>query len=396
MKSLSEKKIVLCVTGSVAAIESPKIARELRRRGAKVFVVMTKSATHIVSPDVMRWASNNPVATFLDGRAQHVSLAGLNPEKADLILIAPSTANTIGKIAAGIDDTSVTTLVSTGFGSGIPIIVMPAMHASMYFHPIVKENIEKLKMKGVHFIEPKKEENKAKILDAKTIADTAEMILSEQDFKGKKILVTAGATIEEIDEVRFISNKSSGKMGKALAEQCFRRGAEATLLTSKKFDLNPKIKQINFTSTEDLEKEIKKHKNLDAVFHSAAVSDFKIKKFKGKIKSGKKIKLELIPNKKILPQLRNLFPKALIVGFKAEVYKSKKELEEIARKKLKECKLDFIVANDVSKNVFGSDSNEVLIVSEKNSKHLKRALKEKIANQILDEIKAQKFGRLFQ
>lgn len=396
MKSLSEKKIVLCVTGSVAAIESPKIARELRRRGAKVFVVMTKSAAHIVSPDVMRWASNNPVATFLDGRAQHVSLAGLNPEKADLILIAPSTANTIGKIAAGIDDTSVTTLVSTGFGSGIPIIVMPAMHASMYFHSIVKENIEKLKMKGVHFIEPKKEENKAKILDAKTIADTAEMILSEQDFKGKKILVTAGATIEEIDEVRFISNKSSGKMGKALAEQCFRRGAEATLLTSKKFDLNPKIKQINFTSTEDLEKEIKKHKNLDAVFHSAAVSDFKIKKFKGKIKSGKKIKLELIPNKKILPQLRNLFPKALIVGFKAEVYKSKKELEEIARKKLKECKLDFIVANDVSKNVFGSDSNEVLIVSEKNSKHLKRALKEKIANQILDEIKAQKFGRLFQ
>ena len=215
-------------------------------------------------------------------------------------------------------------------------------------------------------------------------------------MKRLKILITAGATIEEIDEVRFISNKSSGKMGKALAEQCFRRGAEATLLTSKKFDLNPKIKQINFTSTEDLEKEIKKHKNLDAVFHSAAVSDFKIKKFKGKIKSGKKIKLELIPNKKILPQLRNLFPKALIVGFKAEVYKSKKELEEIARKKLKECKLDFIVANDVSKNVFGSDSNEVLIVSEKNSKHLKRALKEKIANQILDEIKAQKFGRLFQ
>ena len=170
-KELMGKRIILCVTGSVAAIRSPDIARELMRLGADVYVVMTKMAEHIVHPDMFEWSTGNPVVTELTGKIEHVQYGGEHEKHADLILVAPSTANTIGKAAAGIDDTPVTTLLTTAIGAGIPVIIAPAMHASMYRHPIVNENIEKLRRIGVEVLMPRFEEGKAKIPDTPEIVE---------------------------------------------------------------------------------------------------------------------------------------------------------------------------------------------------------------------------------
>ncbi len=157
---LKDKKIVLCITGSVAAIKSPELARELMRHGAQVFPVMTKTAQRIIQPDLMEWATGNPVITKLTGKIEHVALG----KDADLILVAPATANTISKIACGIDDTTVTSVVSVAFGLGKPILLVPAMHESMYRHPILIQNIEKLRSLQCEFIGPEIEEGKAKIV----------------------------------------------------------------------------------------------------------------------------------------------------------------------------------------------------------------------------------------
>ena len=215
---LKDKKIVFCVTGSVAAIETPKVVRELKRMGAEVNCVMSDNAQQIIHPYVLEWASDNEVVTKITGKVEHVKLAGEVPDKADLILIAPATSNTIGKIANGIDDTPVTTVTTTAFGSDIPIVIVPAMHISMYNHSILQENIKKLKKHGVDFIEPRIDENEAKFPDTQKIINHIILKFTKKDLKGKKILVTAGPTIEDIDAVRYISNKSSGKMGVWLAE----------------------------------------------------------------------------------------------------------------------------------------------------------------------------------
>jgi len=161
--SLKGRKIVLCVTGSVAAIKSPEIARGLMRFGAEVYTVMTPMAQKIIHPYMMEWSTGNPVVTELTGQIEHVTLGGDHEDRANLVLVAPSTANTIGKAASAIDDTPVTTLLTTAIGAGIPIIIAPAMHASMYRHPIVVENIEKLRSIGIEVLMPRLEEEKAKI-----------------------------------------------------------------------------------------------------------------------------------------------------------------------------------------------------------------------------------------
>lgn len=159
---LKGRKVALCVTGSVAAVESSEIARELMRHGAEVYVVMSSMAQKIIHPYLMEWATGNSVVTELTGKIEHVRLTGEFPDRVDLVLVAPATANTIGKIASGIDDTPVTTVVSTAFGSTIPIMIVPAMHESMYRHPIVLENIKKLQSLSVEFIGPENRRRKGK------------------------------------------------------------------------------------------------------------------------------------------------------------------------------------------------------------------------------------------
>ncbi len=387
---LKDKKIVVCVTGSVAAIETPKLVRELRRMGAEVHCVISDNAKQIIHPYVLEWASDNEVVTKITGKVEHVKLAGELPDKADLILIAPSTSNTIGKIANAIDDTPVTTVVTTAFGSNIPIVIVPAMHITMYDHPIVQENIEKLKRHGVEFIDPSIEENKAKFPEIQTIINHIILKFRKKDLEGKKILVTAGATAEDIDAIRCITNKSSGKTGVWLAEEAFARGADVALIRGNT-TVEPiyQVKDIKVRTAKDMLDAIKSNLDVDVIIHTAAVSDFTVEKQDEKISSDNRINLELTPTTKILERIKELNKNVFLIGFKAEYNKSKEELIEAAFKKLQLANANLIVVNDVGKNDcgFGTDTNEVYIIdSQKNVKNIELSHKRNIANQILDMI----------
>lgn len=383
-EKLRDKKIVVGVTGSIAAVETVKIVRELIRHGADVFPVMTKNAQKIIHPESLFFASGRKTITELTGDVEHVSLCGDVKDKADLLLIAPCTANTISKIANGIDDTTVTTFATTAIGSGIPVVVVPAMHSSMYNHPIILENIRKLEKIGVNFIEPRIEERKAKMPGNEEIVENVIRRIGENDLRNKKILVISGSASEAVDDVRSITNKSSGKTGIELAKNAFERGANVKLWygngTEKILDY---VETERFVSAKDLEKKIKELK-YDIIVVCAAISDYTIKKYDGKIPSGKKeIILKLKPLPKIIKAIRKNF-KGFLAGFKLESHISREKLLEKSYKYLKENNLDLIVANDI-KNV-KPDKNEVIIVDKKRNVIMIKDRKEKIAEKILDVI----------
>jgi len=396
-KELKDKRIVLCITGSVAAVQCSEIARTLMRHGAEVFAVMSPMAHKIVHPYLIEWATGNAVVTELTGKIEHVALVGEHPKKADLVLVAPATANTISKIACGIDDTTVTSVVSTAFGSKTPIIIVPAMYQSMYKHTILTENIKKLKTLGIKFVGPRIEEGKAKIAETKEIANAVMRKLSvKQDFSGLKVLVTAGPTVEHIDPIRVITNRSSGKMGVAIAEEALDRGAEVTLVyglgrATPPFDAHV----ISVETTEQMheavvsELESKKH---DVVIAVAAAADWAVKEpFSHKVSTHKlhSLNLKLKPTKKIIDYVKKVSPKTFLVAFRAEYKLSKKELIESAYKRLLEADADLIIVNDVGeKGVgFGTETNEIFIVDKKKKTiHVPLALKRKVAAKILDVV----------
>src|SRR6058998_3296367 len=227
---LSGKKIALLVSSSVAAFKVPEIARELMRHGADVYAVISPSTEKMIGSDLLEWATGNPVVRELTGKLEHIALAGKSSGHVDLVLIAPATANTIGKLATGIDDTPVTTVAATAIGSKLPVLIAPAMHEPLYDHPIAQENMVRLKRIGVEFVEPEIVEGKAKIVQAVITRLSSQLSSQRRDLEGHRVLVTAGPTIEHIDPVRVITNRSSGKMGVAIAEEAWSRGAETTLI----------------------------------------------------------------------------------------------------------------------------------------------------------------------
>ncbi|AEC50949.1 bifunctional phosphopantothenoylcysteine decarboxylase/phosphopantothenate synthase [Pyrococcus sp. NA2] len=384
-RKLVGKKIILAIPGSIAAVECVKLARELIRHGAEVHAVMSPSATKIIHPYAMEFATGNPVITEITGFIEHVELAGEHENKADLVLVCPATANTISKIACGIDDTPVTTVVTTAFPH-IPIMIAPAMHESMYKHPIVRENIEKLKKLGVEFIGPRIEEGKAKVATIDEIVYRVIKKLHPKTLKGKKVLVTAGATREYIDPIRFITNASSGKMGVALAEEADFRGADVTLIRTRGSVNSFVEKQIIVETVEEMlkaiERELTKEK-YDVVIMAAAVSDFRPKvKVKDKIKSDKPLTLELVPNPKIIDRIKELQPDVFLVGFKAET--SMERLIENAKKQIERAKSDLVVGNTLE--AFGSDESKVILITKDFIKELPKMKKRELAERIWDEI----------
>jgi len=384
---LSDKRIVLGVTGSIAAVECVKLSRELIRHGAEVFPVMTRSATRIIHPDSLEFATGNKPIIELTGKTEHVSFCGLVKEPVDLLLISPCTANTISKIARGIDDTSVTTFATTAVGSGVPILIVPAMHLSMYDHKVVQNNIKKCKKIGINFVGPYLVGNKAKMPSVDEIVAHVIREISKRDLVNKKILVIGGSTAESIDDVRVISNRSSGKTAVSLAKNAFYRGADLELWYGCSEESVPEyINTVKFQSLGDLLKLLKaKHlKKFDVIIVCAALADYIPKKHIGKISSEKKkLVLEMSPAPKIIAQLRKIAPKAKIIGFKVESKKDK--LKEKAFELLKKNNLDFVVANTVSG--FGSDSNEIWIF-DKNGKAIhKKGTKDILADNILDAVR---------
>jgi phosphopantothenoylcysteine decarboxylase/phosphopantothenate--cysteine ligase len=379
---LKGKKIILGITGSIAAVRCVELVRSLIRRGADVHVVMSECAQEIIHPYSMHFASGKEPIVKLTGDVQHVSLM----ENADLLLIFPCTANTLGKIASGIQDTPVTVFASVALGKNLPLLVAPAMHEPMYTNFFIKEAVEKLKRAGVEFIDPVISEGSAKIAPLDEIVLMVERALSEKKMKGKKVIITSGPTREPIDPIRVLTNRSSGITGEEIAKEAYRQGASVTLVHSGKLGVRG-IKEIHVETSKEMTEEVMKEISLfpyDFLISAAAISDFLVKKSKKKIPSGRERTLRLFPAPKMIEEVRKKFPQVKIVGFKAETDVTKKELIRRARSLLSP-QVGIVVANDVGKGGIGEEENEVYIVRRKKVRKVK-GKKEFIAREIIKEL----------
>ncbi|SES65987.1 Phosphopantothenate-cysteine ligase [Natronincola peptidivorans] len=392
---LNGKNVVVGVTGGISAYKACDIVSRLKKLNANVDVIMTKAATEFVQPHTFQALSQNPVITdvFQTPRywdIEHISLA----QKADIVLIAPATANIIGKVTHGIaDDMLSTTIMATT----AKVVFAPAMNTKMYENKIVQANIQALKSLGYGFIPPGSgrlacgDIGAGKLADIDTIIDYILKIESvEKDFYGRKIMITAGPTIEAIDPVRFITNHSSGKMGYAIAEAASKRGASVTLISGPT-NLSPPsdVKLVSTSSTLDMYEAVMEHYGeQDIIIKSAAVADYrpnstvdkKIKKQEGDLT------LTLVRNPDILYELGKIKDNKVLVGFAAET----DNIIEYAKEKITKKNLDLIVANDITQEGagFGVDTNIVyLIDSGNNIKKIDKSNKTDIAHQILDKIK---------
>lgn len=389
--SIKDKNIVLGITGGIAVYKAAELTRLLIKAGANVHVVMTRGAAEFVTPLTFQTLSKNPVHTEMFSLTQeaevgHISLA----DRADLFVIAPATANIIGKIANGIADDLLTTSV---MATGAPVLLAHAMNCNMYKNPIVQGNMKRLKDYGYHFIDSETGElacgyeGKGRMAEPSDIVEEIEAILSPKDLNGEKVLITAGPTFEIIDPVRFIGNKSSGKMGYALARMALRRGADVTLISGPS-SLKPP-KGARFIAVEDTEKMrralMDNLKGATTVIMAAAVADYRPSKTSSeKIKKGKgALSIDLEKTSDILLEIGKKKGKRLLIGFAAET----ENLVANARKKLKEKNLDLIVANNVKESGagFGVDTNIVTIIGRKGSiEELPKMSKGDVAWRVLD------------
>jgi len=383
---LSGKKIVLCVAGSVAAYKSIELARLLMRHGAKVKSVMSGASTKLIKPDYMKWATGNHVVTKLTGNMEHIDLADY--KRSDLIIVYPSTANTLGKLANGIDDTPISTVLTVAFGSKTPILMGLAMHASMYENAAVRKNMQFLRKK-VNFVSPQMIEGKAKAPEPEDVLDFVLTKFGQsKKLKGKKVLMTAGPTVEKIDPVRVMTNISTGKTGTLLASELVSAGAKVTLVYGPGTAVPPKgAKVIHVRTVTEMFNAVKKElsKKFDVVILAAAVSDFIPKNSNSKIKSNKDTTIKLTRAPKIIDHIKKIH-KGILIGFKAEANVSKKELVSRARKKLKESDADMMIANDIGSRYNNSDYNEVFLVDSKNVVKTGRKTKAKIVKIIRKNI----------
>ena len=392
---LKGKNIVLGVTGGIAAYKACDIVSRLKKLNANIDVIMTKSAMEFVGPHTFQALSQNPVITdvFQSPRywdIEHISLA----QKAHIILIAPATANVIGKVANGIADDMLTTTIMAARGE---VVFAPAMNTQMYVNPIFQENMKKLEGLNYKFISPQTgrlacgDIGKGKMAD---VEDIIKFILDLQrqdlDLQGKKILITAGPTMEAIDPVRYITNHSTGKMGYALAKAASDRGAEVILIsgpTNLKPPDNVKFVPVK-GALEMYDTVIQYFSSQDIVIKSAAVADYRPKDIYNKKmkKQPGDLTLTLVRNPDILLELGKRKSDKILVGFAAET----NDLISHAKKKIAKKNLDLIVANDVTQEGagFGSDTNIVFLIDKNGEiKKIDKASKLEIAHHVLDKIK---------
>jgi len=391
---LKGREIILGVTGGIAAYKAAEFVRLLVKQEARVRVVMTGNGQEFITPLTFQTLSGNqvmtdPFALLEETQIGHIALADL----AELIVILPATANIIGKIANGIADDFLTTMV---MASKAPVLFVPSMNVNMWENRALQKNIQALMERGYHLIEPGEGElachwyGKGRLAELSEVLERAEDILSPKDLKGERILVTAGPTQESIDPVRFITNHSSGKMGYALAKMARRRGAEVILVTGPTSLPIPRsdINLVSVKTAEEMRKAVFAHlKDCSVVIKAAAVSDYRpkeISRMKLK-KTSSNTSLELERTRDILGEIGKKKGKRILVGFAAET----EDLISNARKKLKEKNLDLIVVNDVMKPGagFASETNQVKFLTPSGEvKDLPLMSKEEVSQFILDEV----------
>jgi len=397
MSSNKKTCIVLGVTGGIAAYKACELLRLLQKRGMDVYVVMTKHAAQFVAPLTFETLSGHPVAldTFerpATWEVEHIALA----KRADLFLIAPATANIIGKMAGGIADDMLSTTV---MATKAPVMIAPAMNTGMWENPATQHNIKTLEARGVHVVSPATghlacgDSGAGKLEDVNVIAERACAVLEKKkDLAGLRVMVTAGPTREALDPVRYISNRSSGKMGYAIARAAMERGADVTLLTGPVAIQPPQgVKVIRFMTTQDLLDRALEHADKqDVIIQSAAPADYRAKEIspiKMKKSSGADMVIELIENPDVAATLgKNKRAKQTFVGFAAET----NDVLAHAKGKLIKKNLDMIVANDVTAPGAGFDvnTNIVTLITQEKVKSLPLMSKDEVADQILDAVLA--------
>ncbi len=388
---LNGKTILVGITGGIAAYKICELIRKFKKNGANVKVVATPNSLNFVTKLTLQNLSQNEVYVqefdVKKWKPEHISLA----DEADVMVIAPATANTISKIAQGVADNLLTS-IACAFSK--KMIIAPAMNCNMWNNQIVQENISKLKSLGVEILEPESGFlacgyiGKGRLCSIDKIYDSVvESLNYSQVLLGKKIVVTAGGTIEDIDPVRYISNYSSGKMGKAIADCACEMGAEVVLITTKHFEAPYKI--VNVKSAIDMQKAIdNEFKNANYIIMAAAVADYRVKNYseqKMKKTSDDTLSLELVKNPDILKGLCEKKTSQIVVGFCAE----SENLLQNAKEKIQKKGCDFLVANDISRSDIGfsSDENEVTVLDKSGgAKTFEKASKSVIAREILEYI----------
>ncbi|MEF8771142.1 bifunctional phosphopantothenoylcysteine decarboxylase/phosphopantothenate--cysteine ligase CoaBC [Halodesulfurarchaeum sp.] len=376
---LDGKNVVLGITGSIAAVTVVELAHELRRRGATVRAVMTDAAEGIVHRDVVSYATDAEAVTELTGAVEHVELCGKDGW-ADSCLIAPATANTIGKIAGGIDDTPVTTTVTTALGAGIPVVVAPAMHEGMFDHPGVDANLETLETWDIAVVPPRIEEGKAKIATADTIALETARATEPNPLAGAHVVVTSGATAEPIDPVRVLTTQASGRTGRAVAKGIYENGGQVTLLHNNEAVSYADVRSVE-TAAEMTEAAIETASEADALVSAAAISDYTVEPADEKLPSGADLSLDFEPTAKLVDSVREAHPELPIIGFKLE--SDSESLPESARMLQERVGMEFVVANDST--ALGGDQTAVEFVFEHETwsfEGSKAELGQKIAEQL--------------
>ena len=388
---LSGKNVLVGITGAIAAYKVCELIRLFKKNNANVKVVVTPNALNFVTKTTLESLSQNAVDieqfNIKEYKPEHIALT----DEADIFVIAPASANTIAKMALGICDNLLT---STFCAFKKPVVIAPCMNTNMWENPAVEKNIETLKNRGIKVIEPDTgflacgTNGKGRLADINLIYDTVkDILLPEQILKGKKVVITAGGTKENIDAVRYIGNYSSGKMGIALADSAYKLGADVVLIST--VDVDKKYKVINVQTAQEMyDKVNEEFKDAYTLIMAAAVSDYRVKnKSEQKIKkNGNSLIIELVENPDILKEMSKIKrDDQIVVGFCAE----SQNLLEFAKQKISKKKCDYICANDISKKDIGfsSNDNELYIINkEMNVCHIEKADKQIIAMKILEKI----------
>jgi phosphopantothenoylcysteine decarboxylase / phosphopantothenate---cysteine ligase len=389
---LEGRRILVGVSGSIAAVEVPRIVRELIRHGAEVRAVMSPEATRIVTPEALEFATGHPAVVQLTGNVEHVTFLGPGEGRADLYLIAPATANTISKIAHGIDDTPVTSCASVALGGGVPVLIAPAMHAHMGMNPAVRESLEKLRSWGVGVVTGASVEGEEKIASPEETAAAVLHRVARGPWVGRRVVVIGGASREPLDAVRSLTNESSGATAVALAAQAFYRGAEVALWTgAMQVPVPSFLPTVPWRGVEDLIALGRKRRGelaaASAIFVPAALSDFTVESRAGKIPSRGEGPLALTLHRapKVLPELRRWAPRPTrIVAFKLLAGEVATRLEEEGRRLRESSGADWVVANDAA--TMGSPTTDALVLTPRGDRHWIRGPKPEFAGVLLDEV----------
>lgn len=389
-ETLKGKTIALCVTGSIAAVETVKLCRELRRYSADVMVYMTQGAQQFITPLSLEWASGHKVVTDLSGEANHIV-------SADLVLVAPASLNTINKAALGLADNVVTATVASAWGQGIPIVFVSAMHESLARNPVLEKNINFLKeQKNILFLNGKHEEGKEKITDSETIASWVSHLVSTSRLRGKKVLITAGPTHAPIDPIRHIGNFSTGELGVMLAHELYLHGADPTVVYGPGRVTPHSFYPVLPVTTPDqmLEAVLSQvqYQKYDAAIFAAAVLDHVSSKcVDEKISSGEDLAVDFVKTPKIINEVdkavrascENVTKRLFKVGFKLGWKKSKEELIQMGESALETMNAHVVIANDLSKI---SDSRHPAIILDRVGAPIEIHSKKEIVHAILAKL----------